>query len=68
MSRRRTYPGIGPSQWHITVASADNSAVLWHGATADLSEIKALATEARRLRPEALIWIRAPSGRVSSWD
>lgn len=67
MSRRRAL-GFGPARWHITVADADNSEVLFHGATPEPSEVEALAAEARRLRPEVLIWIRSPTGRVTPWD
>ena len=64
---RRAYRGDGPAQWHITVATPDNDAVLFHGATSDPGELRALAVEARRLRPEALIWLRSPAGQVTAW-
>jgi len=65
MSRRRDYPaGEGPARWHVTVASADGLTMLWHGDPATQAEAEALAVAARRLRPEARIFVRSPLGRV----
>jgi hypothetical protein len=68
MSRRRHAPAQGPAQWHITVMNEDGVEILWHGATRDRDELTALATESRRLRPEAQILIRHPMGRLYYWE
>lgn len=67
MSRSR-HPGLGPARWHVTVASADAAELLWHGDPATRSEAEALAIEARRLRPEAVILIKPPAGHVYRYE
>ena len=65
---RRRGIDCGPARWHITVASADNTELLFQGAPANQAEAEALAREARRLRPEARIWLHPPAGPVYHWD
>jgi hypothetical protein len=65
---RRAHRRFGTAKWHITVATSDNTEVLFHGTTPDRDEIEELCQAARELRPEALIWLRSPTGHVTSWD
>jgi hypothetical protein len=54
--------------WHLTVTIKDGEAILFHGSTEDFDELTATAREARRLYPEAEIWIWPPVGAVYPWD
>ena len=68
MTQRRGPPGRRGQFWTITVCSADNAELLFHGTTADRAELEAVAAEARRRRPHAKIWIRDPFDKVRAWD
>lgn len=49
---RRAHRGGGPAKWHITIATPDNTEVLFHGATPDRDEIEELCQAARRPPPK----------------
>jgi hypothetical protein len=48
--------------WYITVIDPATQRVLFAGNSRDRTEIEAVAAEARRLRPQAQIFIRPPMG------
>ncbi len=50
-------------QWYITVIDPATNTVLFAGNSQDVTEIKAVASEARRLRPHAQIFIQPPMGQ-----
>jgi hypothetical protein len=54
--------------WHLSIAIKDRSALLFRGSTNDFTELSATAREARRLYPEAEIWVRPPFGAIYLWD
>ena len=49
--------------WHLTIIS--QGVVLFTARTRSRQEIEALATEARRLRPDVKIFIRPPDGAAT---
>lgn len=65
MSGRRNPPGRRPG-WTISVLSPDGQRQIFHAATEDREEIKALATEARAHCLRYQIWITDPFGQVEA--
>jgi hypothetical protein len=52
-------------KWVLTVIEGDR--LLFRDSTTDPDELEACAREARRLRPRATIFLRAPTGGVVEW-
>lgn len=53
--------------WRITINSADNARMIWHGVSADKAEIEALAAEAYAHDRALRIWISTPFGVLSEY-
>jgi hypothetical protein len=49
--------------WYITVIDPAQNRVLFAGKTSDETELRAVASEARRMRPQSEIFIRPPMGQ-----
>lgn len=53
--------------WRITINSADNARMIWHGVTRDKAEVEALAAEAHAYDPALKIWINSPFGVLTEY-
>lgn len=53
--------------WRITINSADNARMIWHGVTRDKAEVEALAAEAHAHDPALKIWISTPFGELVAY-
>jgi len=50
-------------KWYLTIIDPSTNTVLFAGNSEDETEIRAVASEARRLRPQAQIFVRPPMGQ-----
>jgi hypothetical protein len=65
---RKRYQSFKP-KWQLTVATKDNSRVIFHAQCEDWKELQCLATEARSQSLSYNIYWRAPASEESNtWD
>lgn len=60
-------PKVAEMNWAITVIDPERQRVFFAGKSLDREEVYRVADEARRLRPQATIYVRPPIGELIEW-